>query len=94
MRIYLCVDTYGGEDPIEAEVELPFVPRIGDTIEMWDQGAPETLGYAQTDHFPVVDCVVLSVYMPEYVRVFLRFDCFDLDTVRRVMATAAAGVTP
>ncbi len=94
MKIALCVETHDGNDPIEAEVELPCVPQVGWTIEMWDDGAADVFGYSQTDYFPVVQDVILSAYRPEYVRVYLRFDEFDVDVVKRVMDCAANGVTP
>lgn len=94
MKIYLCVETFDGDDAIEAEVDLPCVPQVGWTIEMWYQGGDGALGYSKTDYYPEVEDVVVSVYRPEYVRVYLRFDEFDLELVRSIMDCAARGITP
>lgn len=87
MRVTLAVDTRDGNDPIEAEVDLPIVPRFGDTIEMWDDARDEEL-------FPTACDVILSVCRPNSVTVYLRFEGFDIGQITRTMDFARRGVTP
>lgn len=97
MEVLLRVDPLDGNDPIEAVVDLPIVPREGDIIEMWDdEGGSYSHAGDRTgeSHFPTVDQVVLTTYAPERVEVWLKFELFDLDEVKRVMAGAQRGDTP
>lgn len=94
MRYTLSCDTHDGNDPIEADVELPCCPQRGMEVEFWDRGAEPLLGYTASSVLAVVERVVLCAYAPEHVVVAIRFDGYDLDLVRRVMRGAQLGDTP
>lgn len=84
VNVLLQVDRADGNDPIEASVRLPFVPRVGDELEFWDKegyhgGSPE---------FGTVKHVVQAIYWPERIVVGLTFEGFDMETVERVMENA------
>lgn len=84
VNVLLQVDPADGQDPIEASVRLPFVPRVGDELEFWDKegfhgGSPE---YGTVKH------VVQTIYWPERIVVGLTFEGWDLETVQRIMKNA------
>ncbi len=94
MKMTLCVNTHDGNDSIDAQVELPCVPQIGATLAMWQDGIPSRLGYHEAEHFPIVEDVIMSTYWPDDIKVYLRFESFDLEEIRRVMDCAQRKVSP
>lgn len=89
----LRVDPRDGNDPIEVEVRLPIVPRKGDTLSIWVDGSVGSYSHAR-EEYPTVEDVVLCSWAPERIEVWLRFDCYDLDEVRRIMLAAERNEQP
>jgi hypothetical protein len=95
-EVLLRCDPHDGNELMEAEIKVPFVPRIGDSIELWDKdgGFRNTNGMSGESLFPTVEMVVWCGYAPDRIEVWLRFDGFNLEQVRRVMEGTHRGDQP
>ena len=86
IEVLLRTDPHDGNDPIEAETKLPVIPHKGDMIAVWvDKTADETpwiLG--DTEVYLTVEEVIYSSYAPERIEVWVRYDTYDLEELRRV----------
>lgn len=88
VTVLLKVQPHDGNDPIEQDVRLPFVPRKGDSLEFWDKGPEDTPHHGHEPIFATVELVNQSIYWPESIECWLEFDGFDLEQVQRVMRNA------
>jgi hypothetical protein len=84
--VLLRTDPQNGDDPVEAETKLPVVPHKGDMISVWvDKKAEDTpwiLG--DTEVYLIVEEVILCSYAPERIEIWVRYDTYDLEELRRV----------
>lgn len=96
-EVLLRVERHDGNDPIEQSIRLPFVPRVGDMLEFWDNesgfiNSPTERhpapNYSGEPVYGEVEEVVQAVYAPERIEVWLTFEGFDLEQIERVIEKA------
>jgi hypothetical protein len=86
IEVLLRTDPHNGDDPIEADTKLPVIPHKGVMIAVWvDRQAEDTpwiLG--DTEVYLAVEEVILCSYAPERIEVWVRYDTYDLEELKRV----------
>lgn len=83
MKVLLRLDTHDGNEPIEGEIEVGFLPRQGDQIEAWDRATNNPV-WLDVEH------VVFCAYAPERIEVWVALEGYDLDAAVRVLADPTA----
>lgn len=103
IEVTLRVDPGDGNDPIDASLQLPAVPREGDLLQLWDiegghlnppTGTRPHPNWSGEEVIAEVDYVVFTSYWPQVIEIWLKFDGFDLDQVIRVMTGVTQGHRP
>ncbi len=89
-EVLLRADPGDGNDPLEATVDLPIVPRKGDVISVW---VSDRFG-SGTEMYPEVKDVALCAWAPERIEVYLSTDALTDEDLRQMMEAAAKGETP
>ena len=86
IEVLLRCDPHNGDDPIEAETKLPAIPDKGEMIAVWvDKTADETPWIiGDTEVYLTVEEVIFSSYAPERIELWVRYDTYDLEELRRV----------
>jgi hypothetical protein len=88
IEVLLRTDPANGDDPIEADTSLPDIPRHGDMIAVWvdQKGEEEETDWIlrDTEVYLTVEQVIFTAYAPERIEVWVRYDTYDLDQLRRV----------
>lgn len=98
IAVTLRADPQDGNDPIDADVTLPVVPRLGDEIEVWisrevDRG--DGTKYRTGDsYFLEVEAVRLCAYAPDAVEVWVKYSGYDRAELGRIMLAAKNGERP
>lgn len=86
IEVLLRADPHNGDDPVEAETLLPAVPHKDDMIAVWiDKKAEDTPWImGDTEVYLTVEQVVFSTSAPERIEVWVRYDTYELEELRRV----------
>lgn len=86
IEVLLRADPHNGDDPVEAETKLPAIPQTGDMIAVWiDKKAEDTPWImGDTEVYLTVEQVVFTTFAPERIEVWVRYDTYDLEELRRV----------
>jgi len=92
-EVLLRAERHDGNDPIEATVHLPIVPRKGDTICIWDGTNSAWSPGGSESYVEIVDVVFCS-WAPERIEVWVRMDGYDLSDVENALAAAGRNDQP
>jgi hypothetical protein len=87
IEVLLRTDPYNGDDPIEADTKLPAIPRNGDMIAVWVDKKAEGHEHwiiGDTEVYLTVEQVVFTSYAPERIEVWVKYDTYDLEELKRV----------
>lgn len=86
IEVLLRTDPANGDDPIEADTNLPVIPHKGDMIAVWVdrqvEDTPWILG--DTEVYLTVEEVIFSSYAPERIEVWVKYETYDLEELKRV----------
>lgn len=82
-KVLLRADPRDGNDPFEASVGLPIIPRAGDTISVLSSAG----GLGASEAFLKVTDVVLTLW-DQRIEVWVELDGYDRDELRQVMRAA------
>jgi hypothetical protein len=89
VEVTLRADPQDGNDPYEADVRLPIVPRKGDTLSIWDP--TRSMG---GEVYLDVETVVLCPWAPERIEVWVSIDGYDRDDLKSAIDAAKRNEQP
>jgi hypothetical protein len=94
-EVLLRIDPRDGNDPIEADVKLPMVPRKGDIIDVWIQESdPRQYASGNRSEYLTVKDVVLCTWAPERIEVWVEYEGYNLADVRRIFGAVERNEQP